>query len=235
MEGGTRFVDPDHVRAGWRLQLPPTTDGGAEGDAPAGQRRGVGPDNGDRLPELVALGMGSLACATLSRRARSRRPDRSLHRRSRVAAGGVGGGDGRGRAAAPLRRSSSIAYVRVRQLPPRELAQWRSHRPSGARHPRLPIGCHVLADRAQGRPSRWVRAAARRAAWHVDHTALGDEDTLAPYVPIALPIGEDDDGSWLVALGPGSVLPLLGESALELERSARDEPRVPGRGRTPCS
>ena len=58
-------------------------------------------------------------------------------------------------------------------------------------------------------------------AWHVDHAALGEEDTLSPYVPIALPIGEDEDGTWLVAVGPGAVLPLLGESALGLARSVR--------------
>ena len=36
-----------------------------------------------------------------------------------------------------------------------------------------------------------------------------------------LPVGEDDRGTWLVPLGPGSCLPLLGEDAPALWRAAR--------------
>ena len=36
-----------------------------------------------------------------------------------------------------------------------------------------------------------------------------------------MPIGDDDEGTWLVALGPGDVLPVLGESAPSLLRAAR--------------
>ena len=151
MEGGTRFVDPDHVRAGWRLRMPPTTDGRAERAAPAGQRRGVGPDNGDRLPELVALGMGSLACAALSRRARSRRRidpftgDLELQRVVSEEAMD---------AAALLHRFAGVPALHSFETANCLLGSslcGRPHRPGGARHPRLPIRCHVLADRAQGR------------------------------------------------------------------------------------
>ena len=73
---GARFVDPDRLRAGWRLRLPadarPAAD---EGDAaPVGHsNRAPSPGPEGHLPELIALGLGSLACAALARRAGSRR------------------------------------------------------------------------------------------------------------------------------------------------------------------
>ena len=84
------------------------------------------------------------------------------------------------------------------------------------------------------------------SAWHVDHGALGDQDAFTPYVPLALPVGDDAEGTWLVALGPGDVLPLLGEAAPSLLRSmqvaagawawsdmivATDDPHDPGLAR----
>ena len=83
MGRGQRFVDPDQLRAGWRLRLPdeigPTRVGGRTAH-PAGGRP-------DHLPELVALGLGSLACAALARRAR--RGDRA---RSATAANSISAG-----------------------------------------------------------------------------------------------------------------------------------------------
>ena len=34
-----------------------------------------------------------------------------------------------------------------------------------------------------------------------------------PFFPIVFPIGDDDEGTWLVPLGPGDVPALLGEPA----------------------
>ena len=59
------------------------------------------------------------------------------------------------------------------------------------------------------------------AAWHVDHAALGEQDSFTPYVPLALPVGDDAEGTWLVGLGPGDVLPILGEAAPSLLRALR--------------
>ena len=59
------------------------------------------------------------------------------------------------------------------------------------------------------------------ATWQVEHSRLEHVDVFYPYVPIALPVGDDDDGTWLVALGPGDVLPVLGDSAPALCRAAR--------------
>ena len=59
------------------------------------------------------------------------------------------------------------------------------------------------------------------AGWHVTHDQLNRSDLAAPYVPIVFPVGDDEEGTWLVALGPGHVLPLLGTEADALERSVR--------------
>ena len=222
MDGGTRFVDPDHVRAGWRLRLPPTTDGEAREAAPAGHApRASAHDHGDRLPELVALGMGSLACAALARRARSRRRidpftgDLELPRAV---------SDEAMDAAALLHRFAEVPALHSFEAANCLLGRSLHGDPAGPVVRAIcvsPSGVTFwLTEPRADAPDGFVLRH-DGAAWHVDHTALRDEDTLSPYVPIALPIGEDDDGSWLVALGPGSVLPLLGESALELERSAR--------------
>jgi DNA-binding SARP family transcriptional activator len=59
------------------------------------------------------------------------------------------------------------------------------------------------------------------AAWQVDHDALEGQPPSDPFVPIAIPVGDDDEGTWLVALDPGTVLPVLGEAAPALLRSAK--------------
>jgi DNA-binding SARP family transcriptional activator len=60
-------------------------------------------------------------------------------------------------------------------------------------------------------------------AWRVGHEDLAGHETEPsfPYAPIVLPVGDDDDGTWMVALGPGDVLPVLGESAPSLLRATR--------------
>ncbi len=68
MGGAECFIDPDHIREGWRLRLP-------EGTRRPGHRATESNTHAepDHLPELLALGMGSLACAALARRTRRRR------------------------------------------------------------------------------------------------------------------------------------------------------------------
>ena len=39
-------------------------------------------------------------------------------------------------------------------------------------------------------------------------------------MPVVLPVGDDAEGTWLVPLEPGDVLPILGEAAPELRRAA---------------
>ncbi|HEX4174687.1 MAG TPA: bacterial transcriptional activator domain-containing protein, partial [Acidimicrobiales bacterium] len=60
-------------------------------------------------------------------------------------------------------------------------------------------------------------------AWRVRHEDLEglESEACFPYAPIVFPIGDDDDGTWLVVLGPGDVLPVFGESSASLLRAAR--------------
>ena len=73
---------------------------------------------------------------------------------------------------------------------------------------------------AEEPPAGFVRAKGD-SAWHVGHAALEGHDLSFPYLPVVLPIGDDAEGTWLVPLEPGAVLPLLGEAAPALWRAAR--------------
>ena len=116
MGGGTRFVDPDHIRPGWSLVLPAAPRRRDERPEP---RPASAPPRAltSHLPELAALGMGSLACAALARRARRRR-------RGDLFAGDLDLGqpsEGAVDAAVllqPLRGRPRPVLVRSRQLPP---------------------------------------------------------------------------------------------------------------------
>ena len=57
--------------------------------------------------------------------------------------------------------------------------------------------------------------------WHARHGAFSSVRADRPLLPIVLPVGEDDRGTWLVPVGPGCTLPLLGEGASALWRAAR--------------
>jgi DNA-binding SARP family transcriptional activator len=224
MGHGARFIDPNQVRAGWRLLLP-------LGARPANSLElrtlAANPPPGrpkppDRLPELVALGLGSLGCAALARRSRRRHrsppfsgelglPERLseqavdaaslLHRFDRVpalesfeAANCLLGRSLRGGGSSPSIRAISVS-------------------PSGV--------TFWLAGEQMEAPDGFISQKGG-AAWHVDHDALEGQPRFDPYVTIAIPVGEDDEGTWLVALGRGTVLPVLGESAPALLRSARN-------------
>ena len=222
MGGGRRFVDPDHVEAGWRLQLP------AEARHATPER---GPSRApDRLPELVALGCGSLACAALARRSRRRHrpapfsgdPDLPLGRLRRPVSEAAVDTD------ALLQRFPSVpaldAFEAANCLLARSLERHDhddaprirtvSVSPDGVtfsmtgEHPDAPDGFATIA--IDGGTS-----------WRVGHAQLEGLEPSFPYAPIVVPVGDDDEGTWLVALGPGEVLPVLGEAAPSLLRAAR--------------
>jgi DNA-binding SARP family transcriptional activator len=221
MGGGARFVDPDQLRAGWRLVLP-------ESAAPSGLReQAAGHSQASfarHLPELLVLGLGSLTCAAIARRSkRSRRGERF-----------------RGDLGLPVpseeavdmstlvNRFADIPALRSFEAANCQLGYLMASRADGGTlAPRVraicvgPSGVTFWLASADPDPPVGFESLANGSAWHVDHHRLDTVEVCEPYAPIALPIGDNDEGTWLVTLDSGGVLPVLGEWAADLCRAAR--------------
>ncbi len=215
---GARFVDPDHIRAGWHLRLPGDGDRGRPAAEHEPHR-----ELPAHLPELVALGLGSLTCAALARRSRwQRRLDRfegDLGPFPPLSEPAVD-------TAALLDRFHGVPALAAFEKANCLLGSVLDDR-AGASSPVVRAICvgpsgvtFWLAQPDLDAPGGFTSGAGG-AAWRVEHSRLEDVDVFYPYVPVALPVGDDDDGTWLVAVGPGDVLPVLGESAPALCRAAR--------------
>jgi DNA-binding SARP family transcriptional activator len=224
MGSGTRFVDPDQLRTGWHLRLPEEARR-AEGGVPHAEPtvHAVRPEGSGHLPELVALGLGSLACAALARRAGRRRRNGArftgdldlgpppsedavdtatlLHRFADVPA------------LRSFEAANCLLGLSLQGLDPGPPVRAICVSPSG-------VTFH-FADPPPGPPPGSFALAEDGAAWHVGHGALDGHDPSFPHLPVVLPIGDDDVGTWLVPLEPGDVLPVLGEAAPALWRAAR--------------
>ncbi len=212
MADGARFVDPDHIRAGWQLRLAP-------GSSRASRGGSIG-DGHDHLPELVTLGLGSLVCAALARRARRRR---ETARQSGVPWGPVS--DEAADTAAILGRFEAVPALESFESANRMLGRVVNDFDTATKKIRAvcvgPEGvAFVLAAPDHDAPEGFDPSA-DGTRWVVPHSRLDAVEAFYPAVPVALPVGTDDDGTWLVALQPGEVLPVLGESADALCRAAR--------------
>ena len=220
---GARFVDPDHVRAGWHLRLPHDGDRGraASPSPPAGRepRRELP----THLPELMALGLGSLTCAALARRSRrQRRLDRFGDDLDQLPLLSEPALD----TAALLDRFHGVPALAAFEKA--NCLLWSVvHERAGAPSPVVRAICvgpagvtFWLAQPDLDAPGGFT-AGAGGATWRVEHSRLDDVDAFYPYVPVALPVGDDEDGTWLVAVGPGDVLPVLGDAAPALCRAVR--------------
>lgn len=225
--GGARFVDPDRLREGWRLRLPP------DAGRPSGDRdsdtytrptaKGPHSEPDGHLPELIALGLGSLACAALARRAGSRR---------RM------GMQFTGEAVLPTVSSESALdtatllqrFQGVPALHSFEAANCLLGHSLQNRTSVPPVRAICVSDSGvtfcfaaphPNDPPAGFAHVKDGAGWHVGHAALDGHDLSFPYLPVVLPIGDNAEGTWLVPLEPGDVLPVLGESAPALWRAAR--------------
>jgi DNA-binding SARP family transcriptional activator len=224
MGGGTRFVDPDHVRPGWSVVLPAAAR--RPGDRPEPRPASAAPRAlASHLPELTALGMGSLACAALARRARRRR------RRGDLFAGDLDLGrpsEGAVDAAVLLSHFEGVPALSSFEAANCLLGRSLRDRSGGpADNPAVRAICvspsgvtFWLSTAWEDAPDGFVPVMGGNA-WHVDHAALAGLESFSPYYPVVFPVGDDEEGTWLVPLGPGDVLPLLGESAASLWRAAR--------------
>ena len=218
MGGGERFVDPDHLEPGWRLSMP----AGSRSSDPrrTGSRRPASPD---RLPELVALGLGSIACAGLARRARRRRRPEPFDGQLLLPGAETDGAidaavlarrfehvpalgafeTANYMLAAALADERTVPDVRAVHVGPRGVTFWFT-----GVHPSAPEGFDVVES---------------GSGWSVGHDRIDASEWRPenPQLPVVLPVGDDDDGTWLVALGPRHVLTLLGADAPALARSVR--------------
>jgi DNA-binding SARP family transcriptional activator len=220
MGGGLRFIDPDHLRAGWRLHLPDST----SPPRPQQAATQMQPPVKAHLPELLTLGLGSMTCAAISRRAKR-------SQRGELFSGDLGLGENSEDAvdtSALLNRFAGIPALRSFEAANCKLGFLLSQRAEGgATTPRLraicvgPAGVTFWLASPESDPPVGFESHADGAAWHVDHDQLDTDEMCDPYAPIALPIGDDDEGTWLVTLDGGGVLPILGESAPDLWRAAR--------------
>lgn len=181
-------------------------------------------------PELAALGLGGLLAALAARRLSRERRRRSL-RRARGAAppGPTAGADAGPTAGAldlavTLERTGDAALVARVEAANRALGDPGSAGPDGADAVRLlragPDGVDVWLQTAAGRaPDGWeVREGGRR--WHLPAgpgpAAREGGAGAWPRFLVLLPVGEDDSGTWLVPLAPGTCLSVLGTRADDL-------------------
>ncbi|HVB92213.1 MAG TPA: LysM peptidoglycan-binding domain-containing protein [Acidimicrobiales bacterium] len=224
MADGGRVVDPDLIRAGWALHMPvgPLPDTGvARSSDPGGTRRG----RPSTLPELLMLGIGSIGCAALARRSRRARLLRQFdgHRGDDLWVPSAGAVD------TDVLLSH---FAGVPALASFEAANCLLGRALGTEgrapgEPRVrtvcvgPAGVTFWLATPGAPPPQGFTLAEGGAAWHVGHEALSGQDPFCPHLPIVLPVGDDAQGTWLVPLQPGGVLPLLGEAAHALWRAAR--------------
>jgi hypothetical protein len=172
------------------------------------------------LPELAALGFGTLAAAAFARRARRARHLASLARSEDEAPAAV-------TAQAADTGSLLVPFLGAPILERLELANRHLGRSlaevdaSGQPSARLvvigPHGVDVHLTAPVGwAPERWERHDER--TWRLDATAdvhqlatVADEHD--PWLPLLLPVGDDDQGTWLVPLRPGDLLPVIGPDA----------------------
>jgi DNA-binding SARP family transcriptional activator len=224
MADGRHVVDPDLILRGWSLRLPSPsamTDFHPASPAPAGPHG----HRSSTLPELLVLGIGSIGCAALARRSRRARqlrqfisifPGNDDHRSdlaldtdillSRFA--GVPALNSFEAANCQLGRALGVGNFSFIDHGVRSICVG----PSGV--------TFWLSTPGQEPPSGFTLTADGRS-WHITHDRLVQKDLFCPQFPIVLPVGDDEEGTWLVPLRPGTVVPLLGEAAAAMCRAAR--------------
>jgi DNA-binding SARP family transcriptional activator len=226
MTDGTRFVDPDQLRAGWRLRLPPGSHREASNRDPGAPNGDSGSPEGepgrgnDHLPELVTLGLGSIVSAALAMRARRRRES---HRRT--GAPWRPPSDDVADTAALLGRFDGLPALESFEAANRLLGRALHDLGASTRTVRAmcvgPPGVTFVLTVPDHDAPDGFESSVDGTRWLVPHTGLKTVEPYYPALPVALPVGTDDEGTWFITLRPGEVLPVLGESADALCRAAR--------------
>jgi DNA-binding SARP family transcriptional activator len=181
--------------------------------------------NTSKLPELAALGIGAVGCAALARRSRR---IRLLRRASNHQ-------EGHASAPSSLAVDTDTLLSRFDGIPALQAFELANgllgHELSLQDPPNLAPRFRAISIGASGvdfwlrtsgqAPPRSFTLSDRGESWHIGHDLIDQADNYRPFLPIVLPVGEDDVGTWLVPLQPGHSLPVLGEAADDLCRAAR--------------
>jgi hypothetical protein len=233
MARGRRLLDPTRVDAGWLVSLPALgADPGARSaidDGPPETGAGaeaVAPPSGAEIPELCALGVGTLVAALMARRARRQQRLRAFLR------------DENSPTPRPATGSAEIGVI-LRPFETVPLLTWVE---LAMRHLSAVARTHCPLPRAQWvragndgvevgfsgepgwTPSEWEATGARslKLAASRDPAVLGRAaGGHAPWCPVLLPLGEDDRGTWLLSLTAGTCLTVVGPSSRGLVRAMR--------------
>jgi DNA-binding SARP family transcriptional activator len=202
-----------------------------------GQHPGTGsPDEAGpghlSLPELSALGIGALACAALARRSRRMR---MLRQSARAESGdeddpGLTHSDEAVDADVLLRRFSGVPALEAFETANYRLGRTTAEAQGDASRAGVDIRAVCvgaagvdfwLAEPGTPAPAGFTLSADNQA-WHAVHdSSTAHDSSTGPFLPIVLPVGEDEAGTWLVPLAPGRCLPLVGEAGGDLWRAAR--------------
>jgi hypothetical protein len=217
---GARLLDPSLLPAGTHLELP----GHPASSGPAAQPSGPGPAAGGGLSvrslEIFAAlgGFGMVGAALLARRL-------ATWRRYQTMRSPVGGSP------PPLAGADAAVEAELRPLQVAELPDWvdvanRLLCAGLLKDPSIgapavsvvragPLGVEMLLDEPRTVAPEGFVAAEGGRTWRLDPARSLDDLRAAaagaqPYLAVLIPVAEDDDGSYLVACGPGESLAVRG-------------------------
>jgi hypothetical protein len=219
---GTRMLDPVRLRPGWRLDLPSRAPRAAPETIPAAVARPQSPTPFDRrLSELALVGLGVVTTCALARRLRNlRRASLSARRLGeRRAAGAHPVGQTRA-ALEPFAEAPLIDWIDLANRLLWRLVSDQDTDPPEVRLVRAgPDGIEFLL--ASPRPEAPWPFLARRAGhwWVLDPTAEpGDFEPFTAdsrrFLPSLVPLGDDENASYLLAVGRGRRLGVDGADEL---------------------
>jgi DNA-binding SARP family transcriptional activator len=189
------------------------------------------PGSGSVLPGLAMIGIGAFVAALLARRVLRRRRLPAEAKSGTCPVGSVHSEEATDLAIvlAPLSDVPAVDWLDMasRHLGATLAAEGRSDAAPAARLVRVGTdGVEVwLADATTWAPEGW-ELAPNGQRWRLS-CALDPETlhkaaaTAQPWLPVALPVGDSEEGTWLVPVAPGSAVSVLGPEAKRMVSTMR--------------
>lgn len=173
------------------------------------------------LPELGALGIGALGAAVAARRmSRRRRAQRWLRASGTVPSLAS---DAVADVACLVQRFEGLPVLDVLSISMRYLTASIADELSPPTFRVIRVGSDGvdlwLTQPTSWTPNRWERAQGGEV-WHLPQEACEAAEPIArqqpPWIPALLPIGDDEDGTWLIPVQSGTCVAVAGAAADEL-------------------